>query len=221
MEVDVYTKNRLKMAVEDFSLVREVAISMGKRLVYVVVDISTELLLTDEDWVGVHRGLESGEILDTAESWKVIYLDGISVLGTTSGMDVVYKRECFKYDEYISFVNNNLYNSDLDRLRYCESIVTLCRCLEGVAKFVWLSLDKHADGLMFEELVTYGDVHVPELVRKYLFYLGNVYRVALEDDCCYVNKLLDLDKNTIIELYREMKRYCKDCMDYVLRRTVG
>lgn len=220
MVVDEYIKNRLKMAVEDFPFVREIAISDCNSLIYVVVDISTELLLTDEDWVSAHRSLECGEILDTAESWKVIYLDGISVLGTTSGMTVVYKRDYFKYDEYISFINNNLYNSDLDRLRYCESIVTLCNCLESIAKFVWLSMGKSIDNLTFEDLVMYGDVHTPELINKYLFYLGNVYRVVLEDDCCYVNKLLDLNKETIIELYREMKQYCKNCMEYVLRRTV-
>lgn len=219
MVVTDYIRGRLKMEVEDFPLVREIVIkeSEEERVVFVFTDISTELLLTDEDWLGVHRELECGEILDTAESWEVIYIDNISTMSRPTEVLKVYERPYFKYDEYITRVNKYLCGIDLKESDYCKSIVTLCKCLEEIAKFTSKSMGMIVEGLSFEELVMYCDVHSPKLIKKYLLYLGNVYRISLRDDCCYINTSLELPGETITELYAEMKQYCKNCMEHVMK----
>lgn len=219
MVVNDYIRGRLKMEVEDFPLVREIDIleSSEERVIFVITDISTELLLTDEDWSGVHRELECGELLDTAESWKVIYIDGISMMRTPNEVLKVYERPYFRYDEYITRVNKYLCGIDLKESGYCEAIVTLCKCLEEIAKFTIKSMGMTVEGLTFEESVMYCDVRSPKLIKKYLLYLGNVYKVSLRDDCCYVDTSLELSRETIAELYSEMKQYCKNCMEHVMR----
>ena len=218
MVVNDYIRGRLKMEVEDFPLVREINImkSEEERVIFVVTDISTELLLTDEDWSGVHRELECGELLDTAESWEVIYIDSISTMSRPTEVLNVYERSYFKYDEYITRVNKYLCCIDFKENDYCKSIVTLCKCLEEIAKFTSKSKGMFVKRLSFEESVMYCDVHAPKLIKKYLLYLGNVYRISLRADCCYVDTSLELSKETIIELYAEMKRYCKNCMEHVM-----
>ena len=214
------------MYVEDFPLISEILVSEEKRIVCVNVSFSTKLLFNLEDWSSVHNDLVSGDMFGTSEMWKVVYLDDVHVFGSTKGYQQLYKREYFKYEEYLTFINNNLYeyyaNYSNCSNSFNSSITTLCKCLKGICRFTLLSFEdgSNVDDLSLCELIDACGVTVPKVIRKNLLFLSNVYNVCLEKDFCYRDSYTELSKSKVNKLFKGLVRYCNNCIYFVYIRGV-
>lgn len=220
---DDYMKNKVKMYVEDFPLIREVLVSEEKHIVCVHVSFSTKLLFDSEDWCTVHDDFVSGDMFGTSEMWKVVYLDDVHVFGSTKGYQQLYKREYFKYEEYLTFIDNNLYEYySHSSNSFNSSIITLCKCLEGICKFTLLSFKdgSNVDDLCLCELIDACGVIVPKVIRKNLLFLSNVYTACSEENFCYRDSYTELSKSKVNKLFKGLVEYCYNCIYFVYIRGV-
>lgn len=214
------------MYVEDFPIVREILVSEEKHIVCVHVSFSTKLLFDLEDWCSVHDDFVSGDMFGTSEMWKVVYLDDVHVFGSTKGYQQLYKREYFKYEEYLTLINNNLYeyyaNYSNCSSSFNSSITTLCKCLEGICRFTLLSFedDGNVNDLCLCELINACGVTVPKVIRKNLLFLSNVYSACLEEDFCYRDSYVELSKSKVNKLFKGLVEYCNNCILFVYIRGV-
>lgn len=211
------------MCVEDFPLISEILVSEEKHTVCVHVSFSTKLLFDLEDWCSVHEDFVSGNMFGTSEMWKVVYLDDVHVFGSTKGYQQLYKRECFKYEEYLTFIDNNLYDYYANSSNsFNSSIITLCKCLKGICKFTLLSFEdgSSVDDLCLCELIDACGVTVPKVIRKNLLFLSNVYTACLEEDFCYRDIYAELSKSKVNKLFKGLVEYCNNCIYFVYIRGV-